>query len=162
MTSIKELRGKLQGEKFALRSHYWGYNWLYRKPSIYVTFILSKTSISANQVSLLVLVLGVLAAVAAYTGQVYLAIALAYLNILFDGVDGEIARLRNTFSLKGVYLDAINHLAVPGLFLIALGLRFDIALAFPAALAWSLLKATGKLENKIFFGSYLGNENKFK
>jgi len=161
MPSIKELREKLQSEKLPSRSHYWGYNLLYRKPSIYVTFVLSKTSISANQVSLLVLMFGILAAAAAYTGQVYLAIVLAYLNLLFDGVDGEIARLRNVFSLKGVYLDALNHLAIPGLFLIALGLRFDIALAFPGALCWSLIKATGKLENKIFFGAYLGNEARY-
>ena len=161
MTTIKELREKLQGEKKLLRSHYWGYNWLYRKWSIYVTYLLSYTKISANQISMLVIIFGVTASYLAYIDKFYFAITFAYLNLLFDGVDGEIARLRGVFSLKGVYLDTLNHLIIPALFLIALSLNLNITLGLFGALAWSLMKATGKLENKIFFGAYLGNEARY-
>lgn len=149
-----------------LRSHYWGYSWLYRKPSIYITYLLSRTKITANQISLLVIILGIIASWSVLFFNFYLGIALAYLNLLFDGVDGEIARLRNVYSLKGVYLDAINHLLIPGLFLVSLTLAVTDRALFTlvgvvGALCWALLKATGKLENKIFFGTYFGNEDKY-
>ncbi|HEY9582888.1 MAG TPA: CDP-alcohol phosphatidyltransferase family protein [Candidatus Paceibacterota bacterium] len=161
MSTIKDLREKLQSEKFPLRNHYWGYNWLYRKPSIYITYALSKTAVSANIVSMWVIIAGIIASVLASLGHIYLAILFAYLNLLLDGVDGEIARLRNIFSLRGVYLDAINHMIVPGLFLIGLSVYLNYPVVALAALFWSAIKIIGKIENKIYFGAYLDNEAKY-
>lgn len=172
-TTINELREKLQSGKGDVRNHYFGYQWLYRKLTIYITYLLIPTGISANQVSLLVILLGLSSSITLIIGgSVYLALLLAYLNILLDGVDGEIARYRNIHSLRGVYLDAINHLAVPGIFLASLG--YYTSLSAPTtipiymlvvslgSISWSLLKSTGKLENKIFIGNYLGNEARFE
>ena len=45
-----------------------------------------------------------------------LGIIFLYFNIILDKVDGELARYHNTFSLKGIYWDEINHLIIPPLF----------------------------------------------
>jgi len=58
-----------------------------------------------------------------YTGELsnmIVGIAFLYGNILFDKVDGEIARFKKIFSLRGIYLDEINHLVIPGLFFASL------------------------------------------
>lgn len=144
-----------------LRQQYWGYNWLYRKLTIYITVMLYPTGISADGVSMLVLIFGSLAGLCAYAGNLYLAILLAYINILLDGVDGEMARLRNKFSLRGVYLDALNHLFVPALFWIGLSARLNLWIGAIAALAWSGLKAAGKLEYKLYVSEYRNNKEKY-
>ena len=111
MKPIAQLRDILQREKLEGRERPWGYRLFQRGPSIYITWLLLRTPITPNAVTLLSILSGV--------GGAYLllypnwkvklaALFLFYLNLLLDRVDGEIARYKKQFSLKGIYLDELN------------------------------------------------------
>jgi len=97
--------------------------WFARKVSIYITWLLLHTPISANQVTLLSLavMLGGLACIAAGTAALLaVGAALLLLAYILDCCDGEVARYRNQTSLRGEYLDALVHAAtIPAMFLAA-------------------------------------------
>lgn len=103
MESINELRKICQEN--ACRD-------LYRHVSIYVTKLFLYTPITANQVTLLFIVIGVISVFLFTAGDYWKnslgAILLIFYHIL-DEVDGEIARYRRTVSDRGVFLDLIGH-----------------------------------------------------
>jgi hypothetical protein len=112
------LRSICQGEKVRQDRRPWYV--LSRRISIGITWLLLHTPVSANQVTLVSLVLTfaagfLLAAPAA-------AVALAgtgalVIHYFLDKVDGEIARYRKVFSLAGVYMDELSHtFAYAGIF----------------------------------------------
>ena len=91
-----------------------------RRVSIYFTWLLIPTGISANGVSMVNVAVGVLAGVSfaagaladyALAGYAIGAILFAT-NAILDGVDGEIARYRRQSSLTGLYADRINSIFV--------------------------------------------------
>jgi len=127
MQSIRALRQQLQGDKVALRQQVWGYRYLRRGLSIYVTWIIIHTHVRPNQVTVAMLLVGVAAAAALFSGWLWLGLALAYANVVLDASDGELARYRGQYSMRGVYLDRINHLLIPGLCMVALALHLGIA-----------------------------------
>lgn len=95
---------------------------LQRKPSIYLTWLLLHTPVSANQVTVVGILLGLLGAVfLAFNIPLLLVLGLVflYLGFILDFVDGEIARYRITIEGKakgsgGMYLDCLaDHLATP-------------------------------------------------
>jgi len=105
--SIKELRkicqkeGQIDAEDFP-----------YRKISIYFTKILLYTPISANQTTLLSIFFSIFSGLFfALTDNWYWIVGclLFELYIVFDFVDGEIARYRKQSSLRGSYLDSLAH-----------------------------------------------------
>ncbi len=174
MESIRELRQMLQAEKVALRKGYWGYKTFSRGPSIYITYPLLKTGIRPNHMTVLTLLTGIAGAIVIgwpSSTVKLIGLGLLYLNLVFDEVDGELARYKKIFSLKGIYLDAINHLAVPALFLISLTISVAQVTALNpivvllagtiGALSWSLLKASGKLSSQVFANQYLSKPELF-
>lgn len=86
----------------------------------FITKVLLKTPITANQVTFIMLLTGLVAALMFGFGIRLYAIIGSLLLILqhtLDAVDGEIARYRKTTSLRGKYLDIITHyLTEPALF----------------------------------------------
>jgi phosphatidylglycerophosphate synthase len=83
-----------------------------RKISIYVTKVLLYTPISANQVTTIMLLTGIVASfLFSYGIYIYSIIGSLLLQFFFilDCVDGEIARYRRTYSNLGVYIDRISH-----------------------------------------------------
>lgn len=112
-------------------SEHWVADVYLRAISPYLTRVLIRTSISANQVTWLMIASGVSAALAllipGLPGAV-LAVFLGQLQMLWDCCDGEVARWRQTSSPKGVFLDRVGHYTTEGLIPIALGLR---AAGFP-------------------------------
>jgi phosphatidylglycerophosphate synthase len=83
-----------------------------RKVSIYVTWILLHTPITANGVSVAGILLGVagacfLGATHFVTGVILLALA-----TIFDFSDGEVSRYRKQQSKQGSYLDKVYHFTV--------------------------------------------------
>ena len=112
-------------------SEHWVADVYLRAISPYLTRVLLRTSISANQVTWLMIASGVSAALAllipGLPGAV-LAVFLGQLQMLWDCCDGEVARWRQTSSPKGVFLDRVGHYTTEGLIPIALGLR---AAGFP-------------------------------
>ncbi len=86
-----------------------------RPISILFTWVFVRTSISANQVTVLQEILGVLGAILIGLGNLKLSligVLFLQLGYVLDCSDGEVARWKNQQSVKGVYLDLIGHVIV--------------------------------------------------
>lgn len=171
MESIRELRQRLQGDKLKLRASTWGYRYLRRGLSIYITALLIRTTVRPNHVTVAMLAAGVAGAACLALGFVLPGFILAYLNVVLDAVDGEVARYKNMHSLRGMYLDRVNHLLVPGLFFLALswyaGGLFSApdpaVLLFGAAGAFLLpvSLASGYIQYQLFIQAYRSSPERF-
>ncbi|MDN5794474.1 MAG: CDP-alcohol phosphatidyltransferase family protein [Intrasporangium sp.] len=99
-----------------------------RHLSIYVTRLLLPTHITPNGVTWLMIVVGVLGALAlplpGLWGPVVAVVAMQ-VQILLDCSDGEVARWRQRFSPAGIYLDRVGHYLTEATIPFALGLRAD-------------------------------------
>lgn len=125
MESTKELREMLQKEKVAPQG--WrrplGYYALQRFPSIYITRLLLPTRITPNHITVIGFLVGLAGCFFVLQWAWHfklIGIGFLYLNVLLDKVDGEIARYKKIYSLKGIYLDYTNHFLIPPLFLLTL------------------------------------------
>ena len=125
MESTRELRERLQSAK--TNPDGWhrppGYIIFQRGPSIYITRMIAGTRITPNQVTIASIVAGFIgcALLVAFDWQYKLiGLGFLYLNSILDKVDGELARLRETYSLRGIFWDEINHLIIPPLFSLSL------------------------------------------
>ncbi|TSC72227.1 MAG: hypothetical protein G01um101470_396 [Parcubacteria group bacterium Gr01-1014_70] len=172
MTHIKELREQLQREKLEGRERPWGYRVFQRGPSIYITLLLSHTPLTPNAITLLSILSGLGGAYFLLSPDwkiKFLALFLFYLNLLLDRVDGEIARYKKQFSLKGIYLDELNHYIIPPLFFLSLawGLKnittYHESLVLLAGI-WAgfsaiLLRLTHNIPYGIFLKKYVKNRD---
>ncbi len=142
-TSIAQLREVTQPPEVRLRANaeHWTASLYLRDLSPYLTWMLLRTSISANRVTGLMILVGWAAAAALLIPGVVgsaLALVLGQLQMLVDCSDGEVARWRNTRSPAGVFLDKVGHYSTEALIPIALGLRAGgWPLEFPADFAWT-------------------------
>lgn len=130
MESIPELRKICQTTAQKDRSNVY-MRYVSRFLSVYITrFLLTTTSITANQVSLLTIATGILAALFlafSHRFAFFIGAFLLQLWYLFDCCDGEVARYRQfratgsvvqektESSLTGAFIDTINHYVVHGL-----------------------------------------------
>lgn len=124
VTQPPEVRGRRNAE-------HWTASLYLRRLSPYLTWLLVGTSISANGVTGLMILVGWSAAAALVIPGVAgaaLALLLGQLQMLVDCCDGEVARWRRTSSPAGVFLDKVGHYTTEALIPIALGLR---AAGFP-------------------------------
>ena len=83
-----------------------------RHISIRITRLLLPTGISANQVTLIGIVIGILACILIGTGSIVysiLGVGLLQLSYIIDCVDGEIARYKKRSSVNGIFIDFIGH-----------------------------------------------------
>ncbi|WP_423923235.1 CDP-alcohol phosphatidyltransferase family protein [Frigoribacterium sp. 2-23] len=144
-TSIAELRRVAQPFEVRSRANaeHWTASLYLRRLSPYLTWLLLKTSVSANGVTGLMILVGWSTALAllvpGITGAL-LALVLGQLQMLVDCCDGEVARWRGTSSPAGVFLDKVGHYTTEALIPIALGIRaagwpFDA----PADYLWTTL-----------------------
>ena len=85
--------------------------------SVYITKILLYTPITANQVTFVMLVFGIVGSIFLFNGFFITGLLLLHLAVLLDNVDGEIARYKNEKSMMGKYLDGVYHVIVPQLML---------------------------------------------
>jgi phosphatidylglycerophosphate synthase len=123
--SIERLRVICQKEKLRApddltRKH--------RTVSIYATWLLLHTKITADEVTVASIILGLLGALclaAVGLGWGIVGVGLLYLSFLLDQVDGEVARYRGKGTLRGVYLDELRHLVIYPVPVFALA--FDVA-----------------------------------
>lgn len=96
-----------------------------RRLSAPVTALLLRTSITPNQVTWLFVMLGFIGALC-QIGQDVRAISIAgalilQLSLVIDCVDGEIARVRRQFSVKGPYLDMVGHRLIHAVLFFSIG-----------------------------------------
>jgi len=83
-----------------------------RPLSTYLTWLFLAARVSANQVTVLQMAVGVAGAAAVAWGDLWFQVAgliLVYLGFLLDNCDGEIARLTGEVSVTGQYLDTFCH-----------------------------------------------------
>ncbi len=97
-----------------------------RTVSLRVTKLLIRTPVTANQLTGLMILVGLLAAIPLGMSGPWTAILGAvaiWLYFLLDLCDGEVARWRAQTSVTGVYLDRVGHYLVEAAVLIAYGFR---------------------------------------
>jgi phosphatidylserine synthase len=147
-TSIADLRAVTQPPEVRMRANaeHWTASLYLRDLSPYLTWILLRTSITANGVTGLMILVGWWTAAALLIpgiGGAALALVLGQLQMLVDCCDGEVARWRNSRSPAGVFLDKVGHYTTEALIPIVLGIRaaggpFDLAAdAVPSQYVWT-------------------------
>ena len=128
--TIAELRAVTQPPSVRGRrnAEHWTGDLYQRRLSPYLTRVLLGTAITANGVTVLMIVTGAAAGAAlllpGLLGAV-LAALLAQLQMLWDCCDGEVARWRQTFSPAGFFLDKLGHTTAESAIPLALGVRAD-------------------------------------
>lgn len=117
LSSISELRKICQKGKFETN---WYARIFARKISNYITWILLQLPITANQVTILQILVSWLGCMLLFFGGKYniiLAIIFWQLGYILDCVDGEIARAKKQSTVFGVFLDSLAHvLIIPAIF----------------------------------------------
>jgi hypothetical protein len=117
MPTIKEMRAVCQQRRPNAKGQMvWAGHWFNRLVnrhfSIYFTWLFVKLNVNANQVSLLMILAGLAGAALCIPHLLWLNIIGAFLLMfaeVLDCVDGEVARWTKKSSLKGLYLDLVNH-----------------------------------------------------
>jgi hypothetical protein len=126
--SLAELRAIVQPPELVTRrsAEHWAGRLYMRRISVHVTRWLVGTPITPNGLTVLMIVAGVLAAVAlAFPGITTAVVAalLVQLYLLLDCVDGEVARWRRVTSAAGVFLDRLGHHVCEAAIVVGLGFR---------------------------------------
>ena len=132
--SIADLRGIAQTSKSDQRFAYR----VFRIISIRISWVLLHTPVTANQVTVVSLVVGVAGLVLVGLADPIIALVGCGLLIVYhvlDRVDGEVARFRQKHSLYGIYLDNMGHYVTGAGLLIALAYRLAPAATDPS-LIW--------------------------
>lgn len=143
--TIAELRAVAQPPEVRARrnAEHWTADLYLRDLSPYVTWLLLRTSISANGVTGLMILTGWATAAALLIpgfGGAALALVLGQAQMLVDCCDGEVARWRKTSSPAGAFLDSVGHYSTESLIAIALGVRAaGWPVDTPVDLAWITL-----------------------
>ncbi len=88
--------------------------------SIYFTFLALRLGLSANLITVLQTMVGLVGAACLAFREDAIVVSglfLLQLGFVLDNVDGEVARIRNQASLTGKYLDTIGHeFVIPSIF----------------------------------------------
>lgn len=109
-----------------------------RKIAFLLTPVFLKMKISANQVSILAIFIGIIAAILIILGnfwQILLGAILMQLWLIFDKADGIIARYRKTTSKLGEFLEEFSGAVIAALFFSSIGVA---ASKLPGFLPFSL------------------------
>jgi phosphatidylglycerophosphate synthase len=119
-----------------------GWYAVHRRWSIWITAGLIDTGVTADQVSLAMMALGVGgAALLACSPAIAVAggSVLLYVAFLLDKVDGEVARYRDECSPRGILLDRFHHRLIEPLAFVALAWREQRLLGGGAAVPLALV-----------------------
>ncbi|MET7711765.1 CDP-alcohol phosphatidyltransferase family protein [Streptomyces sp. NPDC005407] len=126
--SVAELRPVVhpEGVKDRRSGEHWAGRLYMREISLHIDPYLVNTKITPNQLTYLMVVVGVLGGAAllipGLPGAI-LAVVLFQIYLLLDCVDGEVARWRKQTSITGVYLDRIGHYLCEAALLVGFGVR---------------------------------------
>ncbi len=129
-----------------------------RKFSIYITRIVLSLGVSANIVTLIFFMIGILACFFLMLGT-NLGFLMGALTLQFwyliDHVDGEVARYRKEVTITGVYFDSVVHYVVNATIFFSLGwgvyrnieVLHSIAIGFIAGISTVLISASEDLKD---------------
>ena len=118
--SFKEFKRIIQGsklEKGRTKKDWW--HSIFRFFSRYITWVLVKTPITANFITITGLLIGLTGLLFISVGNklfIIIGFILLYIYYISDEVDGEVARYKKQTSLRGIYYDEIAHLFFQGWF----------------------------------------------
>lgn len=137
---LRDLRNRLSPYNDPSYPVFWVSRYIYRNISYIFTYAICKTQISANMVSLVMLLVGFLSAWLLASGHFLTGVLVLHFWYFLDIVDGEVAREKKQSSLTGAYLDhLIHYLNQPAIFIgIGIGLNvkgMPLWLVVSAALA---------------------------
>jgi hypothetical protein len=119
VVGIAELRRTVQRKTGVLYDTYFT-----RRLSVYVTALLARTGVTPNQVSALNLLVGVGACGLIAFGEdggVVAGAVLIHAYAILDSVDGELARLKRLYSLRGLFLEDWSAYTMINAFNLAVG-----------------------------------------
>lgn len=142
-----------------------------RKISIYFTYFFIRLRVSANSITLIFLLVGIIASILmSNRGKIILFISaiLFQLWYILDHVDGEVARFQKKTSLTGEYFDHISHYIVHPLFFFFLGMNLYfskddvlyIILGFLGAISTMLINVIEDIKNMYFLMRKNDKKNK--
>lgn len=128
--TLEELRAVVQPPTVVGRrnSEHWAGTLYLRRMSLYFTRWILPTGISANAVTWLMVLIGIVGAAVLMIPSWWAVLACALIiqfQILVDCSDGEVARWRGTTSPMGVYIDRVAHYVTEAALPIALGVHVD-------------------------------------
>ncbi|MBF4576615.1 CDP-alcohol phosphatidyltransferase family protein [Frondihabitans sp. VKM Ac-2883] len=147
-SSIAELKRVAQPPEVRSRANaeHWTASLYLRDISPYLTWVLLRTSISANGVTGLMILAGWATAFSLLIPGIagpLLALVLGQVQMLIDCCDGEVARWRGTSSPAGVFLDKVGHYTTEALIPVMLGFRAaGFPFQAPADFLWTTLGLT--------------------
>lgn len=127
-----------------------------RRPARIIANAFGKTNITPVQVTLMFVVSGFIAIYCILNHQFYLAAFFLILKSVLDAADGELARVKNTPSYTGRYLDSISDILLNAMFLIAIGFITNASWYF-VLLAFVAIQLQGTLYN--YYYVILRNRN---
>jgi hypothetical protein len=149
MESIKELREICQDTRPSIYRDF--LSQFYYKVSIYITWVLLKLGLSANQVT-------VLSGLIAFIGGLLVGSSNSYITLLgacffhlfaiLDMCDGEVARYRSQGGVNGHYLDWYMHFITSTSMVIGLFIGSSHQLQHPALLILSLVAVVTPIMDK--------------
>ena len=97
-------------------------HWFSSKFSVYFSYFFINIGLSADRVTNLFLLAGVVGAI--YVKYPVISYLLWRLHIILDMSDGDIARFNQTYSIRGKYWDALNHSIINPGYCFFIGLNF--------------------------------------
>ena len=156
--TIPELREVTQPPSVRTRAgaEHWVAAVYLRDISPYLTRVLLRAGFSANGVTWLMILTAALAALVTAWPTLWAAVVvvlLCQLQMLLDCCDGEIARWKETYSPRGVYLDRVGHYTAECGIAVALGVRVGGphlgSVWMSLGLLLGLLVALNKVENDL-------------
>ena len=139
MADIRELRRIVQRDTGVLYDRYFT-----RRFSVYLTALLARTRVTPNQVSAGTLLIGVLACGLIAFGdsnEVVAGAVLIHVYAVLDSVDGELARLKRLYTLRGLFLEDWSAYTMINAFNLAVGMYLWRHAAGPGALLGAILLA---------------------
>jgi phosphatidylglycerophosphate synthase len=119
ITQPPSVRGRRNAE-------HWTGDLYMRQISPYLTRVLLRAGLTANAVTVLMILSGAASGFALLIpglGGALLAVVLTQLQMLWDASDGEVARWRGTSSALGIFLDRVGHYLAESLLPLGLGVR---------------------------------------
>ena len=111
MESWKEFSKKIEKDQTDLKADWYGRFFVW-KISAPITYLLVRTPISANQITVIQEIIGTIGAIMLAVPSIkimLLGIFLIQFGFILDCVDGEVARYKGQSSVRGVFLDLIGH-----------------------------------------------------
>ncbi|MDJ0465667.1 CDP-alcohol phosphatidyltransferase family protein [Streptomyces sp. H27-C3] len=126
--SVAELRPVVHpdGVKDRRSGEHWAGRMYMREISLHIDPYLVNTKITPNQLTYLMVVVGVIGGatllIPGLPGAI-ITVLLFQLYLLLDCVDGEVARWRKQTSITGVYLDRVGHYLCEAALLVGFGVR---------------------------------------